>query len=79
MEQAQADIRRICAPGIFEKVIEILSAQGRLDGKRILDAPQEKGPLPKRCSDGGLGWRSPAAISSRNSSSSERWPVRWWI
>lgn len=43
VEQAQADIRRISAPGIFEKVIEILSARGPLDGKRILDAPAGEG------------------------------------
>jgi 2-polyprenyl-3-methyl-5-hydroxy-6-metoxy-1,4-benzoquinol methylase len=43
MEQGQADIRRISAPGIFEKVIEILSAQGPLDGKKILDAPAGEG------------------------------------
>jgi SAM-dependent methyltransferase len=43
VEQACADIRRISAPGIFEKVIEMLSAQGPLDGKKILDAPAGEG------------------------------------
>jgi 2-polyprenyl-3-methyl-5-hydroxy-6-metoxy-1,4-benzoquinol methylase len=43
VEQACADICQISAPGIFEKVIEILSAQGPLDGKKILDAPSGEG------------------------------------
>ncbi|MGE3153741.1 MAG: methyltransferase domain-containing protein [Nitrospiraceae bacterium] len=43
MERDQGDIRQISAPGIFEKVIEILSAQSSLDGKRFLDAPAGEG------------------------------------
>jgi 2-polyprenyl-3-methyl-5-hydroxy-6-metoxy-1,4-benzoquinol methylase len=43
VEETESDIRQMSAPGIFEKIIEILSAQGSLNGKRILDAPAGEG------------------------------------